>query len=301
MTLKQDAIAALRGLRFLCEVYAEAAAMKYNDAWYTARLWDPVLHEEILAGVTALDLYLTGKTECRNRDRDLRAIQEVLSGSPWLMYLSDGGYSRVGLDLATQRAETGLWLTNTSNQPVWDRWNAIVGRFPFPEPGMWPDPLRIILLDIDGVLHSVKTSPNGIKPVHPGRHIPPEQIVGVDRSHMERLNRVIEATGALVVISSSWRNSHGMDETRDTFKRAGFAGTILTGTPSMGHRRSGDIQTFFDDWGRDDRPRIASYVILDDEESMDHLTPRLIVTDAMQGLSDMDADKAISMLSEDRK
>lgn len=57
--------------------------------------------------------------------------------------------------------------------------------------------MKIIFLDIDGVLNTSET----LKHSHNG-------IIGIDPYRVLLLDRIVEATGAEVVLSSSWRKGH---------------------------------------------------------------------------------------------
>ena len=153
--------------------------------------------------------------------------------------------------------------------------------------------MRIIFLDIEGVVTSVQIGGCGFKPRKMG--VPAEQCMGIDDALVAHLNRVVAVTGAVVVVSSSWRNAYGLVETEATLRRAGFQGTILGCTPDFGDNRlrAKEIQAFLDARGND----VTSFVVLDDSDNMGHLMHRLILTHPMNGMSEQDADKAIAMLT----
>ena len=63
-------------------------------------LQDDLLANRLVDLVLAMDIALTGKFENRRHDNDLDHAKAMLEElSPWEVYLSDGGYSRVGLDI----------------------------------------------------------------------------------------------------------------------------------------------------------------------------------------------------------
>jgi hypothetical protein len=63
---------------------------------------------QLVAAVRVLDEYLTEKTDCRNEQRDLSdALKYFFQGDIWVVYLSDGGYSRLILDLFGNKL---VWL-----------------------------------------------------------------------------------------------------------------------------------------------------------------------------------------------
>ena len=153
--------------------------------------------------------------------------------------------------------------------------------------------MRFIFLDIEGVVTSVQVGAHGVLPLKMG--VPDDRCMGLDPALVQRLNRVVAVTGAVVVVSSSWRNSHGLAETEATLRRAGFQGTILGCTPDLGDNRlrAKEIQAFLDGRGND----VTSFVVLDDSDNMGHLMNRLILTHPMNGMSEKDAAMAIAMLT----
>ena len=152
---------------------------------------------------------------------------------------------------------------------------------------------KILFLDIDGVVNSVNTGDRGVRPLHPGPDTPDGWIDGIDPEKVTILNRIIAATGAQIVISSSWRRQHGLAETTDTLRRAGLQADVIGETPHSTPHRSVQIQQFLDAWAGEN---IAAFIILDDYEDMRLLNHRFVHTDPMNGLSEADADRAITML-----
>jgi len=82
----------------------------------------PGLLERLLSAVREADLYLTGKTG--NRGHDLERAVSLLEGETWEIYLSDGGYSRLVIQIVDPDAPS-LWLDRELSLPrVVERWNA---------------------------------------------------------------------------------------------------------------------------------------------------------------------------------
>jgi hypothetical protein len=117
------------------------------------------------------------------------------------------------------------------------------------------------------------------------------------------LNRITDATGAVIVVSSTWR-ADGITKTRERLKQWGVKADCIALTPYLDKKtesglwaavpRGLEIQKWLDDYGR--HP-IESFVILDDDKDMEHLMPFLIQTPFEVGLSEADADRAIEMLN----
>ena len=78
-------------------------------------------------------------------------------------------------------------------------------------------PRKVIFLDIDGVMNSVNTRPQD----------PRGLIDFLDPRNVSVLNAIVEATGAVVVVSSTWRLSMPFAALRSTFAGAGCVAEIL--------------------------------------------------------------------------
>lgn len=151
--------------------------------------------------------------------------------------------------------------------------------------------MKIVFLDIDGVLNGPVSSWEGF----PHSHIDPVMVA--------RLNVIVSATDAKVVISSSWRFKYEYDELARILKDQGFEGEVIGQTPKFNKRARGmsdyvnmqrghDIQEWLDDCGMD----IESFVILDDVPDMVHLKKHLVLTQSNVGLTDKHVEKALKLL-----
>jgi hypothetical protein len=123
-----------------------------------------------------------------------------------------------------------------------------------------------------------------------------------DKKMCERLNKITDATGAAIVISSSWRLFYGnskMDKLIEIFRQAGVTAPILGPTPVNIGRRGTAIVA----WLVSNRGRMKAdwdpYVILDDEDESSFEMPtrdHLVRTYGYKGLTDVDVTKAIAIL-----
>lgn len=154
------------------------------------------------------------------------------------------------------------------------------------------EPMRVIFLDCDGVLnswgHDDATGYNG------GRDF--ETITPETIGH---LSAIVEATGAKVVISSTWRKKYTIGEFNTQFKALGFTGEVIGRTPELWRSEDGQRLRRGDEillWLRA-RPEVTSFVILDDESDMSRVLGRLVKTDFTRGLTPEDATNAIAMLN----
>lgn len=145
--------------------------------------------------------------------------------------------------------------------------------------------MKVIFLDIDGVLNyrGCKDHIGGCR--------------GIERSCVEKLNRLVEETGAICVLSSTWRTIYPLKEMRQFLRDRGFAGKLVDQTPNF--NRSGVRGLEIDAWLKNTNrgESIESFVILDDNSDMFPWRHRLVQTDDELGLTDVDVDRAIDMLN----
>jgi len=156
--------------------------------------------------------------------------------------------------------------------------------------------MKVIFLDVDGVLDSNNyfTETNMNYMTDP-----------VDMKAVARLAKIVEATGARLVLSSSWR--HGWDhnygkvryECKLLMKALAEYGMRIydkTGT-ALKFDRAQEVK----DWLRDHRKQVESFLILDDCNfgwKQNHLHKRWLQTDFNNwGLIDEDIPKAIRILN----
>jgi len=89
--------------------------------------------------------------------------------------------------------------------------------------------MKIIFLDIDGVLNCDMTYPNNRE--YPYNHFDPNLV--------SNLNMITKKTGANIVITSSWRINRTFEELKDILKNAGVTGSIIGVTERL----------YFSNWG----------------------------------------------------
>ena len=144
--------------------------------------------------------------------------------------------------------------------------------------------MKVIFLDIDGVLNSFKTTsrtPSGYR--------------GVSNSLVKRLQKLIKSTGAVVVLTSSWKHSDDMDLAY-LYKKLGSAKPVdRTYDPEdRDSRRGAGINAWLESH------EVEEFVILDDysfEFKEQGLMPHLILTDETVGLTDDDTLNAFDVLN----
>lgn len=175
--------------------------------------------------------------------------------------------------------------------------------------------MKVLFLDIDGVLNSqnwfgfmkycedngtvekilnyVDTNDDDVK----------YKLHMLDDRAIANLNRIIEATGCKVVLSSSWRSSRESDNifTQYVLKLKGYKYDFYGVTPRLWHKEFGtqrgeEIQMWMDK--ELEKNEIESYVILDDDRDMlPEQMDNFILVNNQYGLSDIDVFKAIEILN----
>lgn len=150
--------------------------------------------------------------------------------------------------------------------------------------------MKIVFLDFDGVLNSLADFAFGLgstcfRPAYIGR-----------------LNDIVKASEAKVVVSSAWRVDHSLDELRQVLTTSGFQGEIIGSTPIHSHDhavglsdicriRCEEIQAWIDAHSEP----LTSFVVLDDLE-LELLAAYQIKTDMEDGLCDHHVGQALAIL-----
>lgn len=118
----------------------------------------------------------------------------------------------------------------------------------------------------------------------------------IDSSAMIRLNAIADRTGALFVMSSTWRLAE--NATPEGYQRVmrekGFAGKLVGFTPVVPNgSRWMEIELYLKRLHT--QPR--AIVVLEDFEPMGPLTPRTVVTDDVRLITDANVERAVALLT----
>ncbi len=158
----------------------------------------------------------------------------------------------------------------------------------------------LIFLDIDGVLNSTRwlitASKDGTLAIPSREHIDPAA-VGV-------LNQIVKHTRAKVVISSTWRKIHTLEQMRAILKKYDFEGEVIDVTPdffALRHQRSGKPYVRGDEihsWLEQNECLGVPFVILDDDQDMGILRRHLIRTTGEDGLLWSHIDAVLKLFTE---
>ncbi len=117
--------------------------------------------------------------------------------------------------------------------------------------------MKIIFLDIDGVLNCEEGYRSGEceYKVAPGFHYQ-----GFYSPSKHLINKLIEETGAKVVISSSWRKD-GLHRMQEIWKAEGMSGEVIDTTPSLYLQKNGSIHFWNGHESKHPTPKIRGYSI----------------------------------------
>lgn len=161
--------------------------------------------------------------------------------------------------------------------------------------------MKVIFLDIDGVLNRFEKLTDPGLPNHKWSvEVLKEFGITLDvfPELAEVLNSITRATGAKIVMSTSWRKGRFADweEVITTLREAGVEAFILGRTPWGPEYkcRGEEIQAWV---AQHQDENIESYVILDDFADMGPVLDRLVQTDHDVGLTHEHAIRAIQMLN----
>ena len=157
--------------------------------------------------------------------------------------------------------------------------------------------MKIIFLDIDGVLNSaayLKRWRDETFRHEKGEKKGDRWIEMIDELAVPLLNKIIEVTGAKVVISSTWRILNSAEMIQTYLNKKGFVGEIIGCTPRLPFDDRG---TEIERWLKTHDP-VESFVILDDGSDMGPVLDRLVHTTWATGLQQEHVERAIELLSE---
>lgn len=145
--------------------------------------------------------------------------------------------------------------------------------------------MKIIFLDVDGVLNN---SSWAMQMFAEGVHVYAEDMLE-DRA-IRLLKLIIDATGANVVITSTWRMS-AVQMTHLLDQLAHFGIRPIAVTPRLNKERGDEISAWMQHYG------VESYVILDDDSDMGEHMDHLVQTSFEHGLQHEHVERAIEILN----
>ena len=162
---------------------------------------------------------------------------------------------------------------------------------------------KIIFLDFDGVLNTEHYQ--GLLR-YQGEPWQDEHGAFFDPNAVKQLRRIIDATGADIVIESSWKYL-GLNAMKELWKVRNLPGRVIDITPSsvsdeyllknldttMIHCKGMEIASWLSEQAEDIR-----YAIIDDEYViLDSQLPHFILTNPYEGITEEQTNRAISILN----
>ena len=154
--------------------------------------------------------------------------------------------------------------------------------------------MKIIFLDFDGVMDTAYYDHMLSKQGLPGND--PYGTV-FDPNCVHNLRRIIDNTGADIVVSSSWKHFMTYKEFLEMWDARGLPGfvTDVTPIPDMRRNRGDEIDSWLNECNVE-----WQYVIIDDLDGSnfnEHQIPRLLVVNPFFGLDEDTAERAIYLLN----
>lgn len=148
------------------------------------------------------------------------------------------------------------------------------------------NPVKVIFLDIDGVLNSSRSCyAFGGFPHDFGT----AAMARFDHVAIALIRKACELTDASIVLSSTWRLLHSVHECAN-----GLDLPIFDKTPGGGGFRGAQIQEWLDA-----HPEVEKWVIVDDDSDMlDSQKPQFVQTDFQNGLSYDNYQQIVHLLGE---
>lgn len=187
--------------------------------------------------------------------------------------------------------------------------------------------MKIIFLDFDGVLNSNNWYSRRFNEIGTSNISGKYPLYEFDPLSIKELNRIIEQTGASVVVSSSWRVGNRIEDLQQMLDAVGFVGKVIDTTPRFRTKGTDNNQNAItytiprgceiDWWLREtgkfkrinwscelqieylDKAMVKNYVILDDDSDMLYgQREHYVKTDGYDsGLNKQTADIAIQILN----
>ncbi len=145
---------------------------------------------------------------------------------------------------------------------------------------------KVLFLDVDGVLNNGEWA---FKMHQQGVHVYKNDLLY--EPSLEQLRRIVRTTGALIVVSSAWRQIPSCyQHLLEWLEKYGLR--VYGKTPYIGGDRGDDISAWFNR-----NPGEWRYVILDDDDDMGEHLGCLVRTDFDRGLTEKEADLCIELLN----
>lgn len=140
------------------------------------------------------------------------------------------------------------------------------------------DGLKVIFLDVDGVLNCYKTVEKfGV-------------FRGIEQSKVELVRRLVKETGAKIVVSSTWRKTQ--DHHCELLRQLNLGRDVIGATPVTNFSRHEEIKLWLSK-----HPEVKGVVVLDDDCRDGSMMAFQVITDNYNGLQEYQMDQARRILA----
>jgi hypothetical protein len=148
--------------------------------------------------------------------------------------------------------------------------------------------MKVLFLDIDGVLNSARTClAHGGYPHEFG----PTHMAMFDTTAVALIRGLCKTAGVSVVVSSAWRITHTWQEIG-----AGLDLPTIDSTPRLVGPRGAEIQAWLDA-----HPSVTMYAIVDDDSDMlPEQAPNFVQTSGFEGLSFSNFERLCALFGVDK-
>lgn len=152
--------------------------------------------------------------------------------------------------------------------------------------------MKIIFLDIDGVLNSIDHLIEMYTIHKRAFHCFDYPF---DRKCLNNLKEIVNQTDSYIVVTSTWRTrQEGRDKLLEVLNDYNLDERIVGYTPKLSSGKRGqEIKTFLNETSL----KIDDFVILDDNNDMEDLITNLVLTNPNTGMTKENAEEAINILN----
>lgn len=153
--------------------------------------------------------------------------------------------------------------------------------------------MKVIFLDFDGVMDTAYYD-NYLNYMG----LPEKDKYGVvlDPDCIANLRRIIDETGADIVVSSTWKDFMTYKEILEMWEYRKLPGFVTDTTPTCSRKRGDEIDSWLEECNTE-----CEYVIIDDMDETqfnEHQYDRLFVVNPYDGLNEQTAEKVIQLFRE---
>lgn len=153
--------------------------------------------------------------------------------------------------------------------------------------------MKVIFLDFDGVMDTAYYD-NYLNYMG----LPEKDKYGVvfDLDCIANLRRIIDETGADIVVSSTWKDFMTYKEILEMWEYRKLPGFVTDTTPTCSRKRGDEIDSWLEECNTE-----CEYVIIDDMDETqfnEHQYDRLFVVNPYDGLNEQTAEKVIQLFRE---